>query len=168
MAKRDPMAIVATRLILGCVFIAASVEDLGLLPTNIVPESADIYIQEITGGGVLAALVRGIQLAAGAMIAFNFLVPMALLVLAPVMGNIFLYSLAVNQANLAVAIPLLAAMIALVYFYRRIYGLFLKVQYSANIYQEKTPELIIIDDVERLYPEKADILRKLNREMYFS
>ena len=166
--NRDPYFIIALRLVLGAVFIAASVENLGLLPTNIVPTSADIYIQEITGGGVLAILVRGIQLLAGAMILFNLMVPLALLILAPVMANIVMYSMAINQDNLVMALPLLGAMLALMVFYRKIYGVFLKAQYSSNISQDKTPEFIMIDDVEREYPEKVEFLRELNQKLHVS
>jgi hypothetical protein len=52
---RDPRFIILTRTVLGLIFILAGFESqYQLVPLNIVPESADIYIERVTGGGNLS------------------------------------------------------------------------------------------------------------------
>jgi hypothetical protein len=102
--------------------ILIPLEDLGL------PERAYQFIKTLWGSGYLMHLAKGIELMAGLALLFNAWVPLALVVLAPVLVNIFCIGFTVLPGAWMRSLPFLLIAAFLAFRNREAYsGLF---QYS--------------------------------------
>ncbi len=81
-------------------------------------QGADFMAALETAGYVLP-LVYGSQIAAGLILLSGRSIPLALLILAPVVGHIVLYDFFLNPAGLTIGIIIMAIYLLLLYAYRK-------------------------------------------------
>lgn len=109
---------IAVRVILGLAFFASGL--VGLL--NLVPMPPDLperlqtFNKGIEASGYFMTLVKGTELVCGLLLISGFFVPLALVVLAPVVLNIFLVHAFMAPEGLPVPIIMGIAMIYLSFF----------------------------------------------------
>src|SRR5688572_30599983 len=97
----------AARILLGLVFLVFVLN--GFLhfippPSTPMPERAMAFIGALVATGYLLPLVAGTQAVAGALLLANRFVPLALLLLAPVIVNIVAFHVFLEPSGLAVAL----------------------------------------------------------------
>jgi hypothetical protein len=80
------------------------------------------FLEGILSTGYLFPLVKGVELAAGAMLIAGLWVPLASVLLAPVVVNIFLYHLFLNPAGLPLAVLILALQCAVAWRHREMFA----------------------------------------------
>lgn len=68
------------------------------------PESTAYFMEALTRAGYVMPLVYGLEVVAGLMLLLGALVPLALLLLAPVTANIVLYDAMLNRGGLTIGI----------------------------------------------------------------
>lgn len=116
------VAVLITRLLFGGLFVVFGLNHfLGFLEQ---PEPSPGAQEFWTGLGYLPTLIHGTELACGALIAIGLLVPLALIVVTPVVVNILAYHLlvepvGVEPAGLAIAGAVVVLELFLVYAYRK-------------------------------------------------
>jgi uncharacterized membrane protein YphA (DoxX/SURF4 family) len=90
-------------------------------PTTPPPEGAMAFAIALMKSGYMFPLIKGTELAAGALLLCNRFVPLALVLLAPVLINIVAFHAFLAPEGLAIAVTLLAIELALVWAYRAAY-----------------------------------------------
>jgi uncharacterized membrane protein YphA (DoxX/SURF4 family) len=112
------------RILLGLAFAVTGLD--GFLhflpqPTTPPPEGAMALAVAFMKSGYMFPLIKGTELAAGLLLLSNRFVPLALVLLAPVVVNIVAFHAFLAPEGLAVAIALLGIELALAWAYRAAY-----------------------------------------------
>lgn len=89
------------------------------------PEGA-AFMQALEGTGYALPIVYGMQILVGALLLVRRFVPLALLVLAPIIANIVLYDLFLNPAGLTIGGVLTILYAVLIFMHRHVFAIFLK------------------------------------------
>lgn len=90
-------------------------------PTTPPPEGAMAFAIALMKSGYMFPLIKGTEVVAGALLLSNRFVPLALVLLAPVLVNIVAFHAFLAPEGLAIAIALLAVEVALAWAYRAAY-----------------------------------------------
>jgi putative oxidoreductase len=121
------IAMIVVRTLMGLLFIFASVVYfLGLIePPPDIPDAAKRFNEGLTAAPYMLTTVKVIELVCGILLLVGRFVPLAAILLAPIIVNIFLFHLFLDRNGLPVAIFVVAANVFIAYYYRRSYaGLF--------------------------------------------
>ena len=116
--------LIAARILLGAVFFVFGLD--GFLhfipaPTAPIPDGALAFAMAMMKTGYLFQLVKGTEVLAGALLLSNRFVPLALVLLAPVLVNIVAFHAFLAPSGLAVPIALVVLELYLAYRYRAAY-----------------------------------------------
>lgn len=118
------------RYALGLVFFAAGLTGLLNLippPSTPLPAAAEAFGAALFGTGYMFPLIKGTEVLAGALLLANCFVPLALVVLAPVLLNIVAFHAFLTPGDVAMPLALLVAELYLAWAYRAAYrGLFVR------------------------------------------
>ena len=97
----------ATRILMGLAFLVFGANGfLHFLPEPQLPERAGAFIGALVQSGYLMQLVKGTEVVAGLLLLTGIAVPLALVLLAPILVNIFLFHLTLAPEGLAPAVVL--------------------------------------------------------------
>jgi uncharacterized membrane protein YphA (DoxX/SURF4 family) len=121
------VATAIARFLLGTVFFVFGLDGfLGLIPLPSLPTPAAQFIQAMQNTGYLFYLVKGTEVVAGALLLSGKFVPLALVLLSPVIVNIVLFHAFLNAPHEVIPpLVFLGVHLFLVWQYRRHYqGLF--------------------------------------------
>ncbi len=132
MKNKNAWTVIITRTILGGCFILFGFNEIhGLLGTQeISPEGAKL-LAAFKETGYLLYTIKGIELFFGTCLIFGFFVPLANLLLFPIVINIFLFHAFLDVRGLVLALVMLACSLTIFWEYRRLF-LFL-IKYNMNI-----------------------------------
>lgn len=122
------------RCALGLVFFAAGLTGLLNLippPATPLPAAAEAFGVALHGTGYMLPLIKGTEVLAGALLLANCFVPLALIILAPVLLNIVAFHAFLTPGDVALAIALLVTELYLAWVYR--------VAYAALFVRRTTP-----------------------------
>lgn len=112
--KSPPRWAKPVRIVLGTIFILNSPVGLFIpLPPGAAPPRAAEILQDLWATGYLMHTVKLVELVCGLLLVTGRWVPLALVVLAPVLVNITLLDLFHAPVGLAIALPLVAMTVAL-------------------------------------------------------
>ncbi|BDA77130.1 hypothetical protein LPTSP3_g00600 [Leptospira kobayashii] len=112
-------AAIVVRYILGTIFFVFGLNGFfQFLPAPPMPEAAGTFIGGIISSGYLFPLLKGTEVLAGAALLANFYARLALVILAPITINIFLFHAFLAPEGLPIAVIVLAGNIFLAYFHR--------------------------------------------------
>ena len=110
------IAVIIVRVLMGLLFLFASITVLfNLLPQPELTGRAKIFRDGINASGYLMTLIKVTELLCGIAFVSGFFVPLATVVIAPVIVNILLTHVFVDTAGVPVALALLLANIFLAY-----------------------------------------------------
>jgi putative oxidoreductase len=116
------IAVIIVRTLMGLLFLFASISVLfNLIPQPELTGNVKIFMDGINATGYLLTLIKITELACGIAFVTGFFVPLAAVIIAPVIINIFLFHLFVDSSGLPVAIFLLLGNLLLGYAYRERY-----------------------------------------------
>ncbi len=112
------------RLLLGLVFTVFGLNGfLNFLPMPPLPEAAGAFMGALAATGYMFPVIKGFEVLAGLMLLANRFTPLALLFLAPIVVNIFLFHLFLEPASsLPMPIILIGLMSYLGWCYRGVFG----------------------------------------------
>ena len=106
--------LVAIRVVMGLMFVGSAVAGMmGKVPPP-KPEAAQAFMGMLVGSGLLY-LVKLLELLCGLALLFDFFVPLALVVLAPIVVNIGFFHAVLDPSGLGVGIVLAALWLANAY-----------------------------------------------------
>ncbi len=124
---------IVLRLILGSIFLVYGLDGfLHFMPSKTVGEQAGTFITALINSNYLWTLLKASETIGGFMLLTNLYVPLALVLLAPIIINIFCFHLFMNPAGWVIGIypvgvTIVVAELALAWFYRQYFvGLFVR------------------------------------------
>ncbi|MCH9685522.1 MAG: DoxX family protein [Deltaproteobacteria bacterium] len=104
-SKFPPIA----RMLLGLVFFVFGLNGfLGFIPQPPLPEAGGAFMGALAATGYMLPLIKGTEVIAGLMLLSGRFVPLALVLLAPVIVNIVLFHVVLAPTNMVMAVVLLA------------------------------------------------------------
>jgi putative oxidoreductase len=113
------IAVVIVRVLMGILFLFASVVVLfKIAPQPELEGNVKIFMDGVNASGYLMPLIKITELLCGIAFVAGRFVPLATVVIAPIVVNIFLFHVFVDTGGLSVAIFLLFGNIFLAYSYR--------------------------------------------------
>jgi putative oxidoreductase len=106
------------RILLGLIFFVFGLNGfLNFIPTPPdLPENMKTFMAGMTATGFMFPLVKGTEVVAGALLLSGYFVPLALIMLAPVIVNIFLVHVFMAPSGMPMAIVIAALEIYLAFF----------------------------------------------------
>ena len=116
--------VAAGRVSLGLVFFVCGLDfflHFFPQPTDPMPEGAAAFAGGLVGSGYMFQLIKGTEVLVGALLLANRFVPLALVLLAPILVNIFAFHAFLAPSGVAFAAVLVALEIALAWAYRNAY-----------------------------------------------
>lgn|SRR5689334_10944529 len=126
--------ILGARVVLGLIFFIVGI--IGLLNLAQIPtrtNAAYSFLQAMQSTGYLYKVVNGIEFLCGGALMVGFFVPLALVLLAPILLNILLYTMFLDPTGLPIAVVVLIIDLFLVYAYRMTYVAIFQMKPEANL-----------------------------------
>lgn len=121
------IAVIIVRLLLGLMFLFASVVVLfKLMPQPEPTGEVKVFMEGMAASGYLMTLVKITELICAIAFISGFFVPLAAVVIFPIIVNIFMFHLFLSPEGLPLAILLLLGNLFLAYYYRDRYKAMLK------------------------------------------
>ncbi len=121
------IAMIIVRTLLGLLFVFASLAYfLNLITPPPMEGPIKIFNEGLAASGYFFTLLKITELVCGILLLVGRFVPLALVILAPIIVNIFMVHLFLDRAGLPVAIFLVLAAVFLAYYYRDRYAEILK------------------------------------------
>lgn len=109
----------AARVFLGLIFFVFGLNGfLQFMPQPPLPEAAGAFMGALAATGYMFPLIKGTEVIAGALLLGNRFVPLALLLLSPIVVNIALFHFVLAPVNLAMVFVLIGLMGYLGWAYR--------------------------------------------------
>ena len=113
------IAIIIVRVLMGLLFLFASISVLfNLIPQPELTGKVKVFMEGVNATGYLMTLIKITELLCGIAFVSGYFVPLATVVIAPVIVNIFFFHTFVDTSGLPVAVFLVLANIFIAYAYR--------------------------------------------------
>ena len=113
------MIIIALRILLGLIFLIYGLDGFWhFLPPHPMSEQTNAFIEALIDSGFIWSLMKGTQVAAGVLLLTSLYVPLALVLLAPIIIIIFCMQLFIDPAGLPTGTAIGVLELALAWFYR--------------------------------------------------
>lgn len=110
---------VLLRLGLGTIFVIYGLDGFfHFMPPHPTTEKADAFVSALIDSGFLWQVMKGTQVVAGGLLLADWFVPLALVLLAPIIAIIFLMQLFIDPAGLPVGTGIGVLELALAWLYR--------------------------------------------------
>ena len=123
MSRARRIAPEVARVLLGLVFFVFGLNGfLNFLPQPPHEGVALTFLGGLAASGYFFPLLKGTEVLAGATLLSNRFVPLALVVLAPIVVNIFAFHAALDRSGLGLAVVLVALEIGLAWAHRKAYA----------------------------------------------
>jgi len=140
------------RVALGLIFVVCGLN--GFLdflphPAAPIPEGALAFAGALMGSGYFFPLLKGTEVLAGVLLLSNRLVPLALVILAPVIINIFAFHAFLAPAGISLAVILLLLEAGLAWSHRAAYRPLFSLQTGARAVQTPVPARVPCPGVSR-------------------
>lgn len=116
------IAVIIVRTLMGLLFIfGATVYFLSLFPEPEMTGPIKTFSEGLAASGYFMTLLKATELVCGILLVTGYFVPLALVILAPIIINIAFVHTLLDRSNLPVAIALVLAAAFLAYAYRKSY-----------------------------------------------
>ncbi|HEY9005466.1 hypothetical protein [Ohtaekwangia sp.] len=136
MSKVKSIAVVAARVILGLLYFVFGLNfffHFLPMPQPVLSETAQSYMTGLFQSGYTFPLIKVIEVITGALLLVGALVPLSLVVLAPISLNILLYHTILAPEGAPMGIVILALNLFLAWAYRDAYKSLFKVKTAASL-----------------------------------
>jgi uncharacterized membrane protein YphA (DoxX/SURF4 family) len=120
---KTPKLAVAARLLLGLVFLLFGLNGLlDFMPVPPMPAAGAMFLDSLAATGYLGPLLATTEVAAGALLLAGVFVPLALVLLAPILINITAFHIFLAPGNFAIVGLVLASELYLVWQHRAVFA----------------------------------------------
>lgn len=110
------------RILLGLIFVIFGLNGfLNFIPVPPPPEAGGAFLGALAATGYMFPLIKGIEVIVGVLLLLNKKVALALIILAPITVNIFLYHAILAPAGIILPIIILVLHLYLAYAHRAAY-----------------------------------------------
>jgi len=112
-------AVLGARIVLGLIFVVFGLNFFfHFIPMPEMPENAGAFMGALGATGYMFYLIKAVEIIGGLMLLAGMYVPLALILLAPIVVNIFAFHLFLEPGGIALAVVLVALEIFLAWSYR--------------------------------------------------
>lgn len=165
-STRDPIIILASRLILAIIFFTAGFTGMMGYQGPSLFSLNESFVGDIMNSPQFF-LVKALEIGIGISLIMNLLIQTALLIAAPILLNVALYHIWVGSFIYGgFALLFLLPMGILFLYYKDTYKVFFKPQMYGNYVGETKPKIVIYDEVERKAPNKVSKFNDLYTEVH--
>jgi putative oxidoreductase len=128
------VAMIIVRTLMGLLFLAASIVVLfNLVPKPELTGTVKTFNEGLDSVGYMVPMIKIVELVCGMAFLTGYFVPLATVLIAPIIVNIFMFHAFVDRSGLPVAVFLVLANAFVAYYYRESYRGLLAPSYSANV-----------------------------------
>ena len=128
------IAMIIVRTLMGLLFLAASIVVLfNLVPKPELTGTVKTFNEGLDSVGYMVPMIKIVELVCGMAFLTGYFVPLATVLIAPIIVNIFMFHAFVDRSGLPVAVFLVLANAFVAYYYRESYRGLLAPSYSANV-----------------------------------
>jgi uncharacterized membrane protein YphA (DoxX/SURF4 family) len=132
MSTINRFAPIITRLLLGALFLFSGINGLfQLSPPPELPPAAGAFMGALAATGYFFPLLKVTEIAVGVLLLINRFVPLALVVLAPIVVNIVAFHLVLAPSGIGILVLMVAAGVYLAWVHRDAYRPLLQARSSA-------------------------------------
>jgi putative oxidoreductase len=125
------IAMIIVRTLMGLLFLAASIVVLfNLVPKPELTGTVKTFNEGLDSVGYMVPMIKIVELVCGLAFLTGYFVPLATVLIAPIIVNIFMFHAFVDTSGLPVAVFLVLANIFVAYYYRNSYRGLLAPTYS--------------------------------------
>lgn len=148
-SKKKAWGLIAARTVLGgCLLLFGLNQFHGLLGATQLNAEALEFIQALQNTGYLFYVIKGIELVGGCLLLSGLFVPLANLILFPVLLNILLFHTFLDPRGLPVAIVMALCSIAIFWYYKKLFMFLLR--YNIKIDPNSLRENDVVPDVKKV------------------
>ena len=130
------IAMIIVRTLLGLLFLMSSITymlmAMGVMPMPETPATVKPFMDGLAASGYVLPLLKFVEFICGLMLVTGRFVPLALVMLAPIVINILMVHLLLDRTTLVVALLMTAAMLFLAYCYRDAFKPLLTANYTPS------------------------------------
>lgn len=106
---------IGARILLGLIFFVFGLNGfLNFLPMPALPEAAGAFLGALAQSGYMFPMIKGVEVLAGLMLLAGWQVPLAQLLLSPIIINIFVFHLFLTGAASVIGVPLLIVVLQII------------------------------------------------------
>lgn len=146
---------VAVRTILGGIFLLSGTNNyLSFLPEASYSDEGLAFISALKESGYLFDLIKSMEILGGTMLILNLFVPFVLILLAPIIVNIFLFELFLSSSYMIIPTILLMCEAYLFYEYRNLFNWLFQYQVHTHTNDERPPEVLLLDRLKEENPKQ--------------
>ena len=148
---------VLVRTLLGGIFIISGTNNyLSFMPESAYTAEGTAFIVALQESGYLFDLIKAMEILGGTMLVLNLFVPIVILLLAPIIVNIFLFELFLSNTYMVIPTILLMCEAYLFYEYRHLFTWLFKYQVHTHTNDERPPEVLLLDQLKEDHPEEYE------------
>lgn len=140
--------VVARTLLGGCLLLFGLNQFHGLLGATQLNGEALDFIQALQNTGYLFYVIKGVEVIGGCLLLSGIFVPLANLILFPILLNILLFHIFLEPRGIIVAVVMAACSIVIFWYYKKIFLLLLR--YNLRIDPNSVRENDAVPDVKKM------------------
>lgn len=145
--NREKSVAIFCRIVLGTIFLTYGLDGFTHFLPHLPPSSSGArFLQALQESGYFYQFLKGVETLCGLLIIGNAFVPLALLVLSPIIVNILLYGIFLDPRTLYVPAIILACAGYLFWYYRDLFKIFLRYQFYTSPDTEGKAKVMVVDE----------------------
>lgn len=160
MNKSKDLLPIIMRTILGAIFINSGTNNyLSFMPDHQYSKEGLAFITALKESGYLFDLIKSMEILGGTMLILNMFTPLVIIILAPIIVNIFLFELFLSSSYMLVPITLVVCEAYLFYEYRNLFRWLFSYQLHTHTNDEHPPEVLILDQLKEVNKKEYEHLK---------
>ncbi|EQC45539.1 DoxX family membrane protein [Bacteriovorax sp. Seq25_V] len=146
---------VIARSILGAIFLISGTNNfMSFLPEQQYTPEGLSFILALKESGYLFTLIKAMEVLCGSMLLFNLFTPFVMIIIAPIIVNIFLFELILSDSYMILPTVLVVLEAYLFYEYKNLFIWLFKYQVHTHTNDNKPPEILILDQLKEENPQE--------------
>ena len=161
MKKKNWLPIIM-RTLFGAVFLVSGTNNyLSFMPENQYSAQGLAFITALQETGYLFDIIKSLEILGGTMLILNMFTPFVLILLAPIVVNIFLFELFLSSSFMIVPALLIVCEMYLLWEYRNLFKWLFSYQLHTHTNDERPPEVLILDQLKEANKEEYEHVKDI-------
>ena len=162
MNKKTDWLPIVMRTIFGAIFLISGTNNyLSFMPDTHYTTEGLAFITALKESGYLFDLIKGMEILGGTMLILNMFTPVVIILLAPIVVNIFLFELFLSSSFMIVPTLLVICEAYLFYEYRNLFKWLFTYQLHTHTNDEHPPEVLILDQLKESNKKQYEQLKEV-------
>ncbi len=150
------------RTLFGAVFLVSGTNNyLSFMPESQYSAQGLAFITALQETGYLFDIIKSLEILGGTMLILNMFTPFVLILMAPIVVNIFLFELFLSSSFMIVPTLLIVCEMYLFWEYRNLFKWLFSYQLHTHTNDEHPPEVLILDQLKEANKEEYEHLKDI-------